>query len=351
MRRNCQDDETCGPRTMHSARIKDVAELAGVSTATVSHVINKTRFVGEETKRKVLAAIESVGYTRNVHARNLASGSSRTLGLIISDIANPFFPELIKSIQERALEPGYEVIITNTDYQSEHDVSCVQRLLELRVSGVMVMTTERDDAANKRLERSGVATVFLDIGTVGPHVSNIRVDYARGIRQAVEHLLELGHRSIAFIGGPGHLMSAELRRAAFSEVMDKHKSSLRTEAIFLEGDFKLESGQRAVQMLLAAEHRPTAIMAANDMMAVGALRELKRAGLRVPADVSLIGCDDIWLASLTDPPLTTIAIPRVEIGRAAVESVLETTSSEQTGGREIKIPTHLVTRESTGKAK
>jgi len=335
---------------MRTSRIKDVAALAGVSTATVSHVINKTRFVEEETKRKVLSAIASVGYIPNVHARNLASGSSRTLGLIISDITNPFFPELIKSIQATALEPGYEVVIANTDYQAEHDISCVQRLLELRVSGVMVMTTEWDDAASQRLEQAGVATVFLDIGKVGPHVSNIRIDYATGIRQAVEHLLELGHRSIAFIGGPEHLVSAELRRAAFATVMNKHKPSLQTDAIFCEGDFKLESGQRAVQKLLAGGRRPTAIMAANDMMAVGALRELKRAGLRVPADVSLIGYDDIWLASLTDPPLTTIAIPRVQIGQAAVESVLATASSEQPGGREIRIATELVVRESTGKA-
>lgn len=335
---------------MSSAKIKDVAALAGVSTATVSHVINNTRFVGEETKRKVLAAIESIGYIPNLYARSLASGSSRTLGLIISDITNPFFPDLIKSIQERALEPGYEVMIANTNYQSEHDVSCVQRMLELRVSGVMVMTTEWDDAASQRLEQSGVATVFLDIGKVGPHVSNIRIDYAEGIRQAVEHLLGLGHRSIAFIGGPGHLISAELRRAAFATVMNKHKSSRQTEAIFCEGDFKLESGQYAVQKLLAADHRPSAIMAANDMMAVGALRELRRAGLRVPADVSLIGYDDVWLASLTDPALTTIAIPRVQIGRAAVESVLAAPSAEQPGGQEIRIPTQLVVRDSTGKA-
>lgn len=336
---------------MSSARIKDVAAAAGVSTATVSHVINSTRFVGEDTKRKVLAAIESIGYIPNVYARSLASGSSRTLGLIISDITNPFFPDLIKSIQERALEPGYEVIVANTDYQPEHDLSCVQRLLELRVNGVMVMTTEWDEAASQRLEQSRVATVFLDIGKVGPHVSNIRIDYAGGIRQAVEHLLELGHRSIAFIGGPGHLVSAELRRAAFATVMNKHKSAPETDAIFCEGDFKMESGQRAVQKLLAAGHRPTAIMAANDMMAVGAMKELKRAGLRVPTDVSLIGYDDIWLASLTDPALTTIAIPRVEIGRAAVESVLAATSADKPAGREIGIPTQLVVRESTGKAK
>jgi len=335
--------------TILNAKLKDVAELAGVSTATVSHVINKTRFVGENTKRKVLEAIESTGYTPNAYARNLASGSSRTLGLIISDITNPFFPDLIKSIQERALEPGYEVIIANTDYDSEHDAPCVQRLLELRVSGIMVMTTEKNDAAAKRLHQSAVPTVFLDIGKVGPQVSNIRVDYAGGIRQAVEHLLHLGHRRIAFIGGPAHLMSAELRHRAFAKVMGQNESFEGAKGIFCEGDFKLESGQRAVKKLLASDQRPTAILAANDMMAVGALRELKRNGLRVPEDVSLIGCDDIWLASLTEPPLTTIAIPRVEIGRAAVEAVLLGNATRR--GREIDIFTSLVIRDSTAKVK
>ena len=295
---------------MRRARTKDVAALAGVSTATVSHVINKTRLVGEETKQKVLAAIESMGYTPNIHARNLASGSSKTLGLIISDITNPFFPDLVKSIQDSALGPGYEVIVANTNYELEHDISCVQRLLELRVRGVMVMTTEQDDTMVARLLQSKVAAVFLDVGKVGPQVSNIRVNYGRGIHQAVEHLLELGHRRIAFIGGPDHFMSAQFRRQAFVRTMKKYGSTLQTESAFFEGDFKYESGERAVRKLLTLKRRPTAILAANDLMAVGALGELKRAGLRVPADVSVIGCDDIWLAALSDPPLTTIKIPR-----------------------------------------
>lgn len=335
---------------MRPARIKDVARLAEVSTATVSHVINKTRFVSEETKQKVLGAIQSVGYIPNINARNLASGNSRTLGLIISDITNPFFPDLFKSIQETALQPGYEVIVANTDYQSDHDVPCVQRLLELRVSGVMVMTTEKDESAIKRLLQSRVATVFLDIGKVGPRVSNIRVNYEKGIHQAVEHLLQLGHRQIAFIGGPPHLMSAQLRRTAFVRTMKRYRSSLHTESAICEGDFKMGSGQRAVRELLASDRPPSAIIAANDLMALGALGELKRSGLRVPNDVSVIGCDDIWLAAVTDPALTTILIPRAQIGRAAVEAVLETNTSEDCPGREVKIHTKLVVRQSTGPA-
>lgn len=335
---------------MSSARIKDVAKLAGVSTATVSHVINKTRFVSDETKRRVLGAIENVGYAPNIHARNLASGQSRTLGLIISDITNPFFPDLVKSIQEKALELGYDVIVLNTNYEPQRDAPYVQRLLELQVRGVMILTTEMDLSVIGRLSSRRIPVVFLDIGKVGPHTSNIRVNYEKGVQQAVEHLLELGHRQIAFISGPVHFKSAEIRRQAFLRTMKKYRASLCTEAVICEGDFKLESGQQAVKELLELKHRPTAIMAANDLMAVGALRELGRAGLRVPKDISVIGCDDIWLGKLTDPQLTTIMIPRAEIGAAAVEAVLRSNSAKDHVGREIRIPTELLVRESTGTA-
>jgi DNA-binding LacI/PurR family transcriptional regulator len=335
---------------MSDVRIKDVAKLSGVSTATVSHVLNKTRYVSDDTKRRVFGAIENVGYTPNIHARSLASGRSRILGLIISDITNPFFPDLVKSVQERALELGYDVIVLNTNYQPERDAPYVQRLLELQVRGVMILTTEMDLSVIERLSSRRIAVVFLDIGKVGPHTSNIRVNYEKGVHQAVEHLLELGHRQTAFIGGPEYFKSARCRRQAFLRTMKKHRASSHTEALICKGDFKLESGQQAVRELLASRNRPTAIIAANDLMAMGALRELGRAGLQVPKDISVIGCDDIWLARLTDPQLTTIMIPRAEIGSAAVEAVLHTNSGEGRAGREIKIGTELLIRESTGAA-
>jgi DNA-binding LacI/PurR family transcriptional regulator len=335
---------------MSGVRIKDVATLAGVSTATVSHVINNTRFVSDATKRRVLGAIENAEYAPNIHARNLASGQTRTLGLIISDITNPFFPDLVKSIQEKALELGYDVVVLNTNYESERDARYVQRLLELRVRGVMILTTEMDLSVISRLSSQKITVVFLDIGKVGPHTSNIRVNYEKGVHQAVEHLLGLGHRQIAFVSGPVHFKSAQIRRRAFLGSMKKYRASLHTEPVIYEGDFKLESGERAVKEFLALKSRPTAIIAANDLMAVGAMRELGRVGLRVPKDISVIGCDDIWLARLTDPPLTTIVIPRAEIGIAAVEAVLLNNSGKTNAGREIRINTQLRIRESTGAA-
>lgn len=333
---------------MSDVRIKDVAMLAQVSTATVSHVINNTRFVSDETKRRVLGAIERVGYAPNIHARNLASGQTRTLGLIVSDITNPFFPDLVKSVQEKALELGFDVVVLNTNYDSERDAPYVQRLLELRVRGVIILTTEMDLSVIKRLSSQKIMVVFLDIGKVGPHTSNIRVNYEQGVHQAVEHLLELGHRQIAFVSGPLHFKSAQIRRQAFLRSMKKYRASLHTEPVIYEGDFKLESGQRAVKELVALKNKPTAIIAANDLMAVGAMWELGRAGLRVPKDISVIGCDDIWLARLTDPPLTTVMIPRAEIGTAAVEAVLRSDSANGNSGREIRIATQLLVRESTG---
>ena len=335
---------------MGRACIKDVAKLAKVSTATVSHVTNETRFVSHQTKQRVLRAIETAGYTPNIHARNLASGQSRTLGLIISDITNPFFPELVKAIQEEALARGYQVLVLNTNYDPARDAAYVQRLLELRVRGVMILTTEMDLSVIKRLLLQSVAVVFLDIGKVGRHTSNIRVNYERGIREAVEHLLALGHRRIAFISGSLRFKSAQIRRRAFLNTMKKYRSSLHTQCVICEGDFKLESGQRAAEELLSLSSRPTAIVAANDLMAMGALRQLAKSGLRVPADLSVIGCDDVWLAQITDPPLTTILIPRAEIGRAAVGAVLENNSANGHRGRLIKVGTQLVIRESTGKA-
>src|SRR5262245_5852945 len=329
-------------------RIRDIAKLAGVSTATVSHVVNDTRFVSEETKQKVLAVIERTGYTPNANARNLASRQNHTLGLILSDLSNPFFPELVKSIQERAIEAGYDISMANTNYDSERALASVRRMLEQRVSGVAVMTSEIDDSLTRRLAERGVSVVFLDVGKAGPFVSNIVVNYEKGIRAGVEHLLELGHRRIAYISGPLRLKSAQRRHLAFTRIMKKYEPSLRTQPWIYEGDFKAAGGQGAVVEMLRHKPRPTAIMAANDLMAMGALGELKKAGLRAPEDISVVGFDDILFAALTDPPLTTVALPREEIGRASIEALLNTIKDTSRMGREYKITTRLVVRESTG---
>src|SRR5437763_12494910 len=185
----------------------------------------------------------------------------------------------------------------------------------------MILTTEMSLSVIERFSSREIPVAFLDSGKVGPHISNIRIDCEKGVHEAVEHLLELGHRQIAFISGPVRFKSAQFRRQAFLETMTSHRGSLHTEPLILEGNFKLESGEQVVGEMLRLKSRPTAILAANDLMAVGALRELRRAGLQVPKDVSVIGCDDIALAVLTDLQLTTIMIPRIAIGAPAGEAI------------------------------
>lgn len=255
---------------------------------------------------------------------------------------------MVKSIQECANQKGYEITLANTNYDPERTVASVQRMLEQRVSGVAVMTSEMDMSLAARLAAREAAVVFLDVGEVGPYVSNIVINYEKGIRAGVEHLIELGHRRIAYISGPLRLKSAQRRHLAFTKTMKKYASSLHTEPLIFEGDFKAAGGQQAVAEMLGAKPFPTAIIAANDLMAMGAMRELRKAGLRVPDDISVVGFDDILFSALTDPPLTTLALPREEIGRAAVEALLQIFKTDDRLGREYKITPKLIVRESTG---
>jgi DNA-binding LacI/PurR family transcriptional regulator len=328
--------------------IRDVARAAGVSTATVSHVINNTRFVSEEVRARVLAAVELCGYYPNAHARSLASGRSRILGLVVSDISNPFFPELVKAIETAAFERGYDVVLSNTNYDPERASHYVRRFIERKVAGVALMTSELDTALVGELARREVSVVFLDLGEPGVHMSNLRVNYESGIEEAIRHLVGLGHRDVAFVGGPPHLPSAARRLEAFRASMTRHLPDAPVR--LLEGDFKLEGGKRAGRELLGGRGLPTAVLAANDMMALGVMAEFRAAGLNVPRDTSIVGFDDIAFTGLAEPRLTTVCLPRGELGRRAVEALMTTIDHPDQRGVEIGIPTYLVIRDSTGPA-
>jgi LacI family transcriptional regulator len=330
-------------------RIKDVAREAGVSTATVSHVINNTRYVSDEVRARVLEAIERCGYYPNAQARSLASGRSHTLGILISDIVNPFFPELVKSIETAAFERGYDVVLANTSYDAERTSNYVRRLIERKVAGVALMTSELDTALVDELARRDVCVVFLDLGSSGERMSNLVVNYAVGIKEAIQHLVALGHQQIAYISGPVRLRSAAKRREAFRKCVAEHLPGARP-AIY-EGDFKIEGGRRAAYEIIKRGRMPTAVMAANDLMALGAMQEFRTAGLKIPYDISIVGFDDIAFSALTDPPLTTICLPRMELGRRAVEALMTTIEHPDRQGVEIHIPTYLVMRGSTAPAR
>jgi DNA-binding LacI/PurR family transcriptional regulator len=325
--------------------IKEVAKRAKVSTATVSRTINDSEKVKPATAAKVRKAIEELKFFPNTHARTLVSGRSRILGLIISDITNPFFPDLVKSFEDQAVQRGKEVIIGNTDYNPQRMAGCIRRMLERKVDGVAIMTSEGDPALIVELTRRNIPTVFLDTGKPGPFCANIRVDYAQGIREAVQHLLSLNHRRIAFITGPMNLASARIRRKAFVSGM---KSRGFFDGTLIEkGDHRIEGGAIAMRNLLKLPQPPTAVIASNDLTAIGALGAIHEVGLSVPEDLSLIGFDDISFAHLTQPPLTTVILSRTQLAMMAFAALDALIHKRNNSPADLTIPTHLVRRSST----
>ncbi|HWR14653.1 MAG TPA: LacI family DNA-binding transcriptional regulator [Terriglobales bacterium] len=326
--------------------IKAVAAKAGVSIATVSRTINGHASVTPETAENVLRAIRALGYYPNRQARTLASGRSHTFGLIISDIANPFFPELVKSFETTALSHNYDVTVFNTSYDSHRLRTSIERMLERRVDGVAVMTSEFDRRVLGELSRRGVPIVFLDVGTVQSRISNILVDYEKGIREAVQHVSELGHQKIAFISGPLQLKSAGIRWRAMQKCM--HDCGLQIPSRFMrEANHRVDGGQIAMADLLNQKDPPTAVLASNDLTAIGAMKAIYRKGLRVPDDLSIIGFDDIELCEFMNPPLTTVRLSREEIGRHACGALLKVVEEGEIQGQELSVSTELVLRGST----
>jgi len=327
-------------------RIKDIAREAGVSTATVSHVINNTKYVSDETREKVQRAIEEFNYHPNAHAQMLALGRSNMIGLLVSDISNPFFPEIIKSIEAAVFAAGYNLILLNTNYEPERALDYVRRLLQMKVAGIILMIAEFDSSLIEEFKNKKTSVVFHDLGVVGERMSNIILDYAVGIDEAVRHLVSLGHSKIVHIAGSHEIYSAGVRQQAFVDAMKKYFPDEADIKIY-EGDFRFEGGRHAAHQILSESELPTAIVVANDMMALGAMQEFKGAGLRIPQDISIVGFDDISFASLSEPALTTVCSPRVEIGRRAFDALALTMEKPRQQGLEIRIPTYLVERNST----
>jgi LacI family transcriptional regulator len=326
--------------------IREVAKRARVSIATVSRTVNNAPGVDPKTAERVRRAIKELSYYPDKQARSLVSGRSHILGLIVSDITNPFFPELVKGLEDVASPRGYEILVSSTNYDPARTALCVRRMLERKVEGVAVMTSEMDQPLIDELERRRIPTVFLDVGPARGVISNIQVDYASGISQAVGYLRSLGHRSIGFISGPLRLKSARSRRSAFLACARPQRED---EALIEEGDHTVEGGLAATARLLARPEPPTAILASNDLTAIGAMRAVRRAGLRVPEDVSIIGFDDIHLARFTEPQLTTVALSRAELAEKAVDALIGRAGNgngKPVHGAEYRVTPALVVRDS-----
>lgn len=329
--------------------IRTIARMANVSIATVSRTINHVPTVNPKIAKRVWEVIQELDYFPNTQARALVSGRSRILGLIVSEITNPFFPELIQGFEDIAVEHGYEILVSSTNHDPKRMSHCIRRMLERKVDGVAVMTFGIEAPLLDQLAQRNVPLAFIDVGPDGPSINVLKVDYRHGIRQGVQHLAALGHRKIAFVTGPAVLHSAQSRLAAFSESL-RECGITPDPAWIVQGDHTLEGGMAAMKQLLALKDMPTAVMCSNDMTAIGVLHTMYRAGLRVPDDLSVIGFDDIHIAEVTIPPLTTVQMSRFELARAAVTALRA--GAEGTENSDVKheynIQTELVVRESTG---
>lgn len=331
-----------------NASIRDVAERAGVSIATVSRTVNGISSVNGELADRVWKAIEEIGYLPNTQARTLVSGRSRILGLIVSEITNPFFPELVQEFENLAVAQGYEVLIGSTNYDPVRTESLMRRLLQRSVDGVAVMTFGVEQELVERLVEREFPLVFVDAGPDLPNIHILKVDYSEGIRQGVQHLAALGHRNIAFISGPLSQRSPATRQDAFLGSMSELGLKVPAEHL-VEGDHTMEGGIKAMERLIGLSELPTAVMCSNDMTAIGSLHALYRTTHKVPGDISVVGFDDIHLAQFMLPPLTTVQMSCKDLATAAIEGLRAGIEPEhpRRGKRVWPIGTRLVVRQST----
>lgn len=331
--------------------IREIAKRARVSTATVSRTINRIPTVNPTLAKRVWKVVDELGYYPNIQARALVSGRSRIFGLIVSEIINPFFPEIVQVFETIAVQHDYEILLTSTVHDPLRMEASVRRMLERRVDGVAVMTFGMEELLLEDLKVRNVPLVFVDVGPDRPRVSNIRIDYLHGIRQAVQHLAALRHQRIAFITGPLNLKSAAARRNAFAESMREIGLAVVPELI-VEGDHSLEGGRKAMAALLKGRARPTAIVCSNDMTAIGVMRQSYEEKISIPRDLSVIGFDDIRLAQFILPPLTTVQMSQSELARLAFHALLSEVQRRTPAphGTEYVLETKLILRESTAMA-
>ncbi len=328
--------------------MREVAQRAGVSPATVSRVLNKTHYIAEETERRVLDVVGQMQYFKNVHARRLATGQSDLFGLVISEIANPYFPELIRGFQSTAWDRGFDVLLCNTQYDMGRTKAIIQKLRESDVRGVAIMTSSIDRATISGLIDAGIGVVFCNLSPTERFVSTISIDYQRGISEAIEHVAGLGHRRAAIIAGPEGNRTAVMIKLALVKGIQKHGLTLSG---VVNSSYEVDAGASAVRALLSPPERPTVIFCGSDLIAMGAMSALERFGVEIPDDMSVIGIDDIPFAFLARPPLTTIRVPREQVGAVAFEALEKMLKKKRRQGADHYVETELVIRNSTGPAR
>lgn len=328
------------------ATMKDVARLAGVSTSTVSHVINNDRFVSDAIREKVEEAIKSLNYAPSALARSLKLKQTRTIGMLITASSNPFFSELVRGVERSCFERGYSLVLCNTEGDEERMNRNLETLMQKRVDGLLVLCTETHQLSREIIQRyPSIPTVMMDWAPFEGDIDIIQDNSLLGGDMATQYLIDKGFTRIACITGPLDKTPARLRLEGYRAAMARAGLPVR-EGDEIIGDFEFGSGVAAMRTLLAQQERPQAVFIGNDAMAVGAYQALYQAGLKIPDDMAIIGYDDIELARYMTPPLTTVHQPKDELGELAIDVLTHRIADPTLSQQRLQLTPVLMTRGS-----
>ncbi|MBN1318741.1 MAG: LacI family DNA-binding transcriptional regulator [Anaerolineales bacterium] len=330
--------------------IKDVAKRARVSTATVSRVLNDDPKVSPENRRAVQEAVTDLNYRRDRIARNLRVKGSQIIGLIISDIQNPFFTSVVRGVEDVAYENGYTLLLCNSDEDRTKEKLYLEAMISERTAGVIVSPAFETGSHTQAVLRAGIPVVATDRRMLDQDVDTVVVDNLEGAYQAVSHLANLGHNRIGFIGGPPQVTTARERRDGYLRALSEHGIELDHDLI-MTSDLKLSGGYKATCQVLAINKPPSAIFAANNLTTLGALNCIHEKKLAIPGDIALVGFDDMPWATSLNPPLTAVAQPTYEMGRTAAELLIKRIGEKDRDTVEIKLKSRLIIRDSCGYTK
>jgi LacI family transcriptional regulator len=327
--------------------MRDVAARAGVSSATVSRVINGSSLVRPQTADRIREILAETNFIPNPSATTLRYGRSKTYGLVIPDLRNPFFTEILAELEDLLAETDYELLIANSQ-TSKKLVKSVRRMLMRQVDGAIFMASEFDTQAIDPLFLHKIPLVTVDRRMVQAGCSDVAIDFESGYRTAVCHLRDLGHKRLGYIGGTLGLRTSTVRLEAFVTAVKAAGLELYPQLIRI-GDYRLTGGEQSIHSLMREPSSPTAVLTANDLTAFGAIRGLHSLGCSVPDDISVVGLDDVLLASVLQPPLTTIRIPRRRMAEACLNALNQTKENVERIGTNYAVPAELVVRESTAR--
>jgi DNA-binding LacI/PurR family transcriptional regulator len=331
--------------------IKQVAEASGVAPSTVSNALTGKGYVAPATRSRVVEAAESLGYRASSLARSLRLQQTWSVGLLLADVSNPFFPAVVRGIEDVLWGKQYNLVLCNTDYNKDKEAAYLRHLLDKQLDGLILASTASDSDDVLELQARGVPFVMLNRRHVSARTHYVGMDNAGGVGAAIEHLLTLGHRRIAFIKGRADSSAAQERFQGYRAAL--REAGIRFDpALVAQGDYTIESGHAAAGGFMRLARLPTAIVSANDFMAVGAMAQFKERGIRVPDDVSVIGFDDIFVSALPWIELTTVRPQSWQLGASAAELLLEQIGRR--GGappREIVLENELILRATAGPAR